>query len=1013
MNLQLLKDCGYRIIYGPDIACDGETPQRKDYKEVILLDHLRDAIDKLNPQIPKEAKQQAIKKILRAESQNLEANNQDFHNLLIKGVPVEYKTNKIKNDFVNIIDFNNPSNNEFLAINQFTIIENDNRRPDIILFINGLPLVIFELKNAADENATITNAYNQFQTYKDKIPSLFRFNEILIISDGAAAHAGTITSPIERFMPWKTINGEKYKTDETQTLIKGMLNKHTILDIIKNFIVFEKTKQDSSIKISKKLAAYHQYEATNKAIENTIKATKGDKRAGIVWHTQGSGKSLTMVFYTGKLSQTPELENPTVIVLTDRNDLDDQLFNTFSNCQDILRETPKHAQERNEIEKLLKVSSGGIIFTTIQKFLPEIKGDKYPLLSNRKNIIVIADEAHRSQYDFIDGFAKHLRDALPNASFIGFTGTPIEKSDRSTPAVFGKYVDKYDIEQAVEDKNTVPIYYESRLAKLDLKPEERPHIDKEFEEVTEGEEVARKEKLKSRWARVEAVVGSQDRIKRIATDIVEHYEKRQANFEGKGMIVCMSRRICIDLHNALIKLRPQWYNKDDKKGFLKVIMTGLASDPKDWQEHIRNKKKRQDMAERAKNPEDELKLFIVRDMWLTGFDVPNLNTMYIDKPMRGHGLMQAIARVNRVFTDKKGGLVVDYIGIASDLKDALATYTESGGRGKPFLDQELAAHLMIEKYEIVLNLLHGVDYKKFINLPLKDKLSSTPKIIDHIAAQEKGTERFIKHTKELLQAFALAVPHDKAMKIRDELGYFQIVRSQIIKYTVTSARQEEELDSAIKQIISKSIVSDRIIDIFAAAGLKSQNIGILSDKFLEEVKDMPQKNLAFEALKKLLIDQIRIISKKNIVQGKSFAEMLDRAIKSYTNKNIETAQIIEELVDLAKKMRQEENRGDTLKLTEDEIAFYDAIKLNDSAVKIMKDETLKDIARELVKTIRNSVSIDWTIRESVQAKLRLNVKKILKKYGYPPDKQQKATEIVLEQAGMVARDWAETPNTYT
>ncbi|MFA5792220.1 MAG: type I restriction endonuclease subunit R [Candidatus Paceibacterota bacterium] len=1004
MCLEFLKDLGYSIVYGPNIAPDSENPRRKDYKEVILKDKLEEAIEKLNPHIPKEAQQQAIKIILKSENPNLVADNQQFHKLLTDGVPVEYKKDgKIKSDIVNIIDFKKISNNEFEAINQFTIEGEDNRRPDIILFVNGLPLIIVELKNPADENATIDTAYKQFQTYKEKIPRLFRFNEILIIGDGIAAQAGTITSPRERFMPWKTIDGDRYNTDQTQTLINGMLHKEILLDLIKNFIVFEKDKT-----LQKKLAAYHQYEAVNNAIQNTIKATKTDKRAGIVWHTQGSGKSLTMVFYSGKLVLEPALENPTIIVLTDRNDLDDQLFTTFGNCKDILRQTPKHAESRGEIKQFLKVSSGGIIFTTIQKFLPEETGDKYPLLSERRNIVVIADEAHRSQYDFIDGFAKHIRDALPNASFIGFTGTPIEKADKSTPAVFGKYVDKYDIQQAVLDGNTVRIFYESRLAKLELKPEERPHIDEEFEELTEGEEVNKKERLKSRWARLEAVVGSPDRIKRIAKDIVEHFEKRLEVFEGKAMIVCMSRRICIELHNELIKLRPEWYHKDDDKRFLKVIITGSATDDVKWQEHIRNKKRRKDIAEKFKDPTNSIKMVIVRDMWLTGFDVPCLTTMYIDKPMQGHGLMQAIARVNRVFKEKRGGLLVDYIGIATELRKAVNDYSASGGLGKPLFYQEDAVKMMMEKYDIVTSLLHGIDYKKFLSLKLKDKLASTPQVIDHVVAQEKGRDRFLKHTKELLQAFALAVPHEKAIKIRDEVGFFQLVRSQIIKYTITLGRREEDLDSAIKQILSKAIVSDRVVDIFAAAGLKTPDISILSEKFLEEIKQLPQKNLAFEMLKKLLNDQIKIMSKKNIIQGKSFADMLEKAIRSYTNKNIETAQVIDELIGLAKKMQAEDSRPKKLKLTEDEVAFYDAICLNDSAVKLMEDDQLKNIAREIVNTVRENVTIDWSMRESVQAKLRVMVKKVLKKYGYPPDKQTRATELILEQAENIAKDWAET-----
>lgn len=1008
--LDILKDLGYHIINGPDIAPDGTNPERKSYQDVILVERLKEAIDRINPNIPKDAKEEAIKKVQRTESQNLIANNEHFHNLLVNGVPVQYrKHDRIVDDHVFLIDFKNIKNNEFLAINQFTVIEDkNNRRPDILLFINGLPLVVIELKNIADENATIWDAFNQIQTYKAQIPSLFRFNEICVISDGTQARAGTITSDKERFMPWKTIDDkEPSKMVQLEVLFKGMFGLNTILDLVRHFVVFEPEidSKGNIIKISKKLAAYHQYNAVNKALETTIKATKSDKRAGVVWHTQGSGKSLTMVFYTGKLVLT--LDNPTVVVLTDRNDLDDQLFGTFGRCQELLRQEPVQAESRAKLRELLKVASGGIVFTTIQKFLPEEKGDKFPLLSERRNIVVIADEAHRSQYDFIDGFAKHMRDALPHASFIGFTGTPIEKADRSTPAVFGKYIDIYDIEKAVEDENTVRIFYESRLAKLELKPEERPRIDPEFEELTEGEELEHKERLKSKWARLEAVVGAERRIRRIAKDIVNHFESRLSVLEGKGMIVCMSRRICIDIHNELIKLRPDWYHKDDDKGFLKVIMTGSASDMAEWQEHIRNKKRRRAIGDNFKDSSNPTKLVIVRDMWLTGFDVPSLHTMYIDKPMRGHGLMQAIARVNRVFRDKKGGLVVDYIGIAYDLKKALSAYTEIGGKGKPAFEQEDAVNLMLEQYEIVKGMFHEFNYKKFLTLSIKEKMPFLDNAMDFILKQKDGKERYLKYVKKLMEAFALSVPHDKALGIRDEVGFFQAVRSVIVKITASEGKEQDSLDTAIKQILSKAIISDRVVDIFAAAGLKKPDISILSEEFLAEVKEMPQKNLAFEMLKKLLTDEIRIRQKKNLIQGRSFAEMLDKAIKKYINKSIETAQVIEELIELAKKIKEEEKRGDKLKLNENELAFYDAIVMNDSAVKVLGDETLKTIARELVETIRRNVTIDWTVRESVQARLRVMVKKILKKYGYPPDKQQKATEIVLEQANLIAKDWAE------
>ncbi|RJQ20245.1 type I restriction endonuclease subunit R [Candidatus Woesearchaeota archaeon] len=1010
-TLDLLRDIGYKIIHGPDILPDGPSPERKTLHDIVLVDRLRSALEKINPAVPKDAVHDAIKKILRTDSQNLIANNHSFHKLLREGVPVEYKKRTdIKHDTVHLIDFSNPKNNEFAAINQFTIVEERNtRRPDIILFINGLPLAVIELKNPADENATIWSAFNQIETYKEQIPSLFRFNEILVLSDGLEARAGTISSNKERFIPWKKINGENPPKSMTplDVLIQGMFHPERFLDIMRNFIVFEaeKDKKTNTVKIVKKLAAYHQYQAVNKAIESTIKATKADKRAGIVWHTQGSGKSLVMVFYTAKLAVEDALENPTIIILTDRNDLDDQLFETFSSCHDILRQKPKQAESREEVKELLKVASGGVVFTTIQKFIPEIKGEKYPLLSNRRNIIVVADEAHRSQYDFIDGFAKHLRDALPNASFIGFTGTPIEKADKSTPAVFGKYVDVYDIEQAVEDGTTVRIYYEGRLVKLELKPEEVPRIDPLFEEVTEGEESASKEKLKSKWARLEAVVGSKNRIKRIAKDIVKHFETRLSILEGKGMIVCMSRRICVELHNEIVKLRPDWYDNDDKKGFVKVVMTGSASDELAWQEHIRNKPRRKTLADRMKDPSDPLKLVIVRDMWLTGFDAPSLHTMYLDKPMRGHGLMQAIARVNRVFKDKPGGLIVDYIGIAYELKKALAEYTE-GDKRQTGIPQDEAVALLHEKYEIIQSLFHGFNYKTFFTLKPTKRTSFIFQAMDFILKQTNGKERYLKSVTELSKAFALSVPHEDALKIQDEVGFFQAVRAGIAKNTETAGTKPEDIDSAIQQIVSKAVVSDRVIDIFAAAGLRKPNVAVLSDDFLAEVKGMPHKNLAFEALKKLLHNEIRIKARTNLVQSRSFAEMLDRAIKSYTNKSIETAQVIEELIELARKMREASKEGKKLGLSEDEIAFYDALSVNDSAVQVLGDETLKNIARELVEKVRKNATIDWTIRENVQAEMRIMVKRILRKYGYPPNKEEEAANLVLEQAKLLCAEAA-------
>ena len=1015
--LDILSELGYSIKFGPDTSPGGKD-QEREYSDPVLNGRLKERLQLINPEIPIEAIDEAMRKLRKNESQDLVSNNHDFHNLLVNGLDIQYRRNdgSIKHDKVFLFDFDHTENNEFLAFNQFTIIENKHeRRPDIVLFVNGIPIVIIELKNPEDENATIWSAYRQIQTYLSEIPSIFRFNELCIVSDGIDSRYGTITSPRERYSQWKTVDYERPK-DLTQfeTLIRGLLTPGVLLDVVRNFIVYEMDRSNGALRISKKVAAYQQYNATNKALISTVSAIDSDHRAGIVWHTQGSGKSLTMVFYTGKLVLDPKMENPTVIVLTDRNDLDDQLFGTFARCQELLRQEPKQADSRESLKSLINVASGGIVFTTIQKFLPE-EGNDFPLLSKRKNIVVIADEAHRSQYGFRAditredadikyGYAKYLRDAVPNATFIGFTGTPIEKEDRSTPQVFGKYVDIYDVQQAVEDGSTVRIYYESRLAKIDLKPEERPHIDQEFEEVTEGEEISAKEKLKSKWARVEAVVGSENRIKTIARDIVEHWESRSSVLEGKAMIVTMSRRIAIELHNEIVKIRPEWYNKNDDHGKVKVIMTGSAADGPEWQEHIRNKQRRQHLAERMKDPNDPLTIVIVRDMWLTGFDAPSLNTMYIDKPMQGHTLMQAIARVNRVFRDKPGGLVVDYLGLAFELKKALSEYTEGDRRetGIP-IDQAIA--IMEEKYDIVTAMFNGFDYRSFFTDDTKQRLSVIEKAMDHILSQDDGKERYIRNVTELTKGFALVIPDVSAMNIRDDVGFFQAVRSALIKNTESRRVDSGESETAIKQILSKALVSDRVIDIFAAAGLNKPDISILSDEFLAEVRDMPQKNLAFEMLKKLLNDQIRIRLKKNIVQQRSFLELLEKAIKAYTNKSIETAEIIQDLIDLAKKIRDEQNRGKNLGLNEDEVAFYDALADNESAKEVLGDETLRIIARELVVTVKKNITIDWSVRESVQAKLRVIVKKILRKYGYPPDKREKATITVLEQAKLMGYEW--------
>lgn len=1022
--LSYLQNLGYSYILGPDISPDGEHTERQ-YNEVVLGTRLRDAIDKLNPNISQEAKDDALKKVLRSDSPNTLINNENFHRYLTEGIDVEVRTaDCIRGEKVYIVDFVEPEQNEFLAINQFTVIEgNQNKRPDIILFINGLPLVVIELKNATDENATVKAAFSQLQTYKQAITSLFTYNELLIASDGWDALCGTMTSDWGRFMSWKTKDGRTTADTlqpQLEVMFTGMLNKQTLLDLIYHFIVFEKNKD----KTLKKIAAYHQYYAVNKAVTTTqtASAETGNRRAGVVWHTQGSGKSLSMVFYTGKLVLA--LDNPTIVVLTDRNDLDDQLYETFCNCQQLLRQEPQQAEDRKHLRTLLNVASGGIIFTTIQKFLPveediikdetvkdpkpEYIGTKINALSDRKNIIVIADEAHRSQYDFIDGYAKYLRDNLPNASFIGFTGTPIETTDRNTQAVFGNYVDIYDIQQAVNDKATVPIFYESRLAKVHFEENEKLKIDDQFEELTESEELTNRQQLRAKWTRLEAIVGNPSRIKKIAEDLVFHFEQRYSVLEGKAMIVCMSRRICVELYEAIIKIRPLWHSDEDDKGTLKVIMTGSSSDALHMQPHIRNKARRKAIGERFKNPVNSLKLVIVRDMWLTGFDAPCLHTMYVDKPMRGHGLMQAIARVNRVFTEgKSGGLIVDYLGIAQELKHALAEYTASGGDGKPTLDQELAVAKMLELHEAIEFQMRHFDWQKFFKLNPEEKLKFIPVIVDYIFSQDNGEVSFIENTKNLLKAFAISVPHERALAIRDNVALFQAIKARLVKISDRNegGKSDEEIETAIKQIISEAITADKVIDVFDAAGLKKPSIEILDVRFLQELKDLPQKNLAVELLKKLLKDEIKKRSKINFVESKKFSEMLEDAINRYHNGMIDTVEFLEKvLIPFAEQIKEADKRGETLGLDFREYAFYTALEVNNSAVSILGDETLKHIAQELLQSVRNSATIDWTIKESVQSALRRNIRRILRLHGYPPDLQEKAVETVILQAKMLAED---------
>lgn len=1024
--IQEFKDLGYTYVNGADISPEGAS-QEREFDEVVLKGRLEDAIRRINPNVPSEASEEAIKKVLRSESSSLIQNNYQFHKYLTDGVDVEYRNgDRIVGDKVWLVDYENLKNNEFLVVNQLTIIENNvNKRPDVILYVNGLPLVVIELKNAVDENATIQSAFNQLQTYKQAIPSLFHYNTLLVASDGWDALYGALMSPKQFFVPWKSIDGKSVADitiPQMEVMAKGMLNKQVLLDLIRHFILFHKNNEQ----IIKIVPRYHQYFAVNKAVETTKIATadSGDQRAGVVWHTQGSGKSLSMVFYAGKLVLA--LNNPTLIVLTDRNDLDDQLFDTFSQSTDILRQTPVQAENRDDLKKKLSVASGGIVFTTIQKFLPEIiekidigegktkniKG-QFELLSDRRNIVVIADEAHRSQYDFMDGFAKHMRDALPNASFIGFTGTPIENTDKNTQAVFGDYVDIYDIQQAVEDGATVRIFYENRLAKINLKDDEKPRVDAEFEELTESEEMSDRQKLKAKWARLEAIVGNEQRLALIAKDIIQHFESRNAVMEGKAMIVCMSRRICVDLYEQIVKLRPDWHSDDDTEGEIKVVMTGSSSDPLNFQPHVRNKPKRKALGERLKDPKDKLKLVIVRDMWLTGFDAPAMHTLYIDKPMQGHNLMQAIARVNRVYKDKEGGLVVDYIGIANDLKKALSVYTESGGKGKPAFDQEEAASVMMGKYEIVTQmfkeqptdkaLLKGFDYSLFFGLQPKEKLYFPIKAADYILGLENGKDRFTSAVTALSKSFAISVPHPYTIDIRDDLGLFQAIKARIVKVTESSrGKSDEEIETAIKQILSDAVASDEVVDIFDAAGIKKPDISILSDEFLAEIKGMQHKNLALELLKKLLNDEIKTRQKVNLVDSKKFSEMLEQSVKRYQNNLITSAQIIDEMIKLAKDIKESDRRGDDLGLDIREYAFYTALEVNDNSVKVLGDDILRHIARDLVETVRNNTSIDWTVRENVQAKMRVAIKRILRKYNYPPDMEIKATETVLEQARLFA-----------
>lgn len=1059
--IEQLQTQGWEYANGRDLSPEGMFCERDNYQQIILTNRLRSTIARINAHIPQEVQETAVQRVLRIYSPELLHNNEEFHKLLVEKVKIPYQENGYERSHeVALIDFENVENNEFLAVNQYTIIENNqNKRPDVILFVNGIPMVVIELKNASDENANMLSAYKQIQTYKAIIPSLFTFNAICIISDGLECKAGSISADMSRYMTWKTADGLKEASrfkPQLETLLKGMLQPSTLLDLVRNFIVFEKTKKEDTktgliqIFTEKKLAAYHQYYAVNKAVQSSIIASgvNGDKRGGVVWHTQGSGKSLSMVFYSGKLITASEMQNPTIVVITDRNDLDEQLFDTFAASVQLLRQEPVQAENREHLKELLKVASGGIVFTTIQKFMPEGNKSVYDQLSDRKNIVVVADEAHRTQYGFeaklVDerdketkevigkriayGFAKYMRDALPNATYIGFTGTPIEGTDVNTPQVFGNYIDRYDIKDAVTDGATVKIYYESRLAKVNL-DEEGKRLIQEFDTALEqDEEVTEKQREKAKWTKLEAIVGSEKRIKNLAKDIVTHFEKRQTVFEGKAMIVAMSRRIAADIYKEIIALRPEWHNDELSKGVIKVVMTTNSADGPEISKHYTTKQQRKDLSERMKNPADELKIVIVRDMWLTGFDAPCLNTMYVDKPMRGHNLMQAIARVNRVFKDKPGGLVVDYLGIGTDLKKALSFYSEAGGKGDPAENIDKAVEIFMEKMEVLKQMFTEesatrkdilveepeayyenslkFNYRRFFLVDAKEKLSIILQTEEHILGLKEGKERFIREVSLLSQSLSLCVTRDEVQPYLQDVAFFQAVKARLVKFEGTGGgRSDLQIETAIKQIVDEALSSDKVIDIFEAAGIDKPEISaleVLSDEFLLEVKGMKHQNLALELLKKLLNDEIKSRAKTNLVKSKKLLEMLEGSIKRYQNNLLTTAEIIQELINIAKEMKESDLEADRLGLTKDEVAFYNALEVNDSAVQVLGDEQLKEIAREITDKVRANATIDWTIRESARAKLMVIVKRTLSKWGYPPDKQAKAIETVLKQAELMA-----------
>ncbi|MCO6387803.1 type I restriction endonuclease subunit R [Aliihoeflea sp. 40Bstr573] len=1036
--LDILTDLGYAYTHASQIAPDGAAPERTAYTDVILIERLTAAAEQLNPSIPADARAEAIKQIFITETPSLVEENRRIHRLLTEGVDVEFATGdgEIKGDKVWLIDFDNPDNNDWLVTNQFTVVEGrHNRRPDIVVLVNGLPLGVIELKNAGGEHATISAAFNQMQTYKAQIPTLFRTNAVLIASDGMMARIGSLTADEERFMPWRTATGAEddftpHGPREMETLLRGVFDKTRFLALLGDFIVFG-DRGDGPFKI---IAGYHQFHGARKALSSAIQAAEpdGDRKIGVIWHTQGSGKSLLMAFFGGLVVRSHELENPTVVVLTDRNDLDDQLFGTFSLCRDLIRQTPEQADSRDDLRRLLNRASGGVIFTTVQKFTPEAGEEDFPLLTDRRNVIVVADEAHRSQYGFdakLDkmtgkrryGYAHYIRQGLPNASFIGFTGTPIEAEDVNTPAIFGGYIDVYDISRAVEDGATVPIFYESRLARIELDEDEKPKIDAEIEAILEDETLSEQEKQKAKWTTVERLVGSEKRLSQIAADLVEHLDARIEGMPGKAMAVCMSRRICVDLYKQIVALRPDWHSDDDDKGGIKIVMTGSASDPLDWQPHIGNKKRRDDLAKRARDPNDPLKLVIVRDMWLTGFDAPCIHTMYIDKPMRGHGLMQAIARVNRVFREKPGGLIVDYIGIAQNLKKALSQYTASD-RDKTGIDEKEAVAVLMEKYEIVRGMFHGHNYSLGITGLPQQRLAALADAIDWILKSQereaakvtsaedkkKAHRRYQDAVLELSKAYALASASDEARSIRDEVGFFQAVRAALVKTTATGRMSDRAKSLIVEQLLNQAVANAEIVDILQAAGIQSPDLSILSDEFLAELQQMEKKNLALEALKKLLNGEIRSRSRSNVVEAKTFSQRLEEAVARYHANAISTVEMIQELIALAKDIKASAARGEEHGLSPEELAFYDALAENDSAVEAMGSDKLRIIAHELVEQMRGSATVDWHHRASARARMRVLVKRILKKYGYPPDLEQEAIQTVLAQAEVILREVAAT-----